>query len=142
MTQAKAGDTVKVHYTGTLDDGTIFDTSVESEPLEFTVGAGEVIPGFDEAIVDMQPGQSKTTRIPAHEAYGEYHPEMVLTVGRDQFPDHISPEIDQQLQLGNSEGQTFVVTITAVTDDKVTLDGNHPLAGKDLTFELQLIEIV
>jgi peptidylprolyl isomerase len=143
MTQVKAGDTVKVHYTGKLDDGTVFDTSAEREPLEFTVGEGQVIPGFEQAVVGMAPGDSKTAKIGADDAYGPHRPEMVLSVERDQFPTNVEPELDQQLQIRQPDGPTFVVTVTGITDDgqQVTLDANHPLAGKDLTFEIELVEI-
>ena len=143
MTQAKAGDTVKVHYTGKLDDGTVFDTSAEREPLEFMIGEGQVIPGFEQAIIGMEPGDSKTTKIGSDDAYGPHRPEMVLSVERDQFPPNIEPELDQQLQIRQPDGQTFVVTVTDITDngEHVTLDANHPLAGQDLTFDIQLVEI-
>ncbi|MCL5997121.1 MAG: peptidylprolyl isomerase [Chloroflexi bacterium] len=141
MTQAKAGDTVKVHYTGKLDDGTVFDTSNESDPLEFTLGEGQVIPGFEQAVMGMNPGDSKTTKIPADNAYGPHRPEMVLAVERAQFPAHIEPELDQQLQIRQPDGQTFVVRVTDVNESAVTLDANHPLAGQDLTFDIQLVEV-
>jgi peptidylprolyl isomerase len=141
MAQAKPGDTVKVHYTGKLNDGTVFDTSSERDPLEFTVGEGQVIPGFEQAVVGMNIGDSKTTRIPADEAYGPHRPEMVLQVARDQFPPNIDPEVDQQLQIRQPDGQTFVVTVTDINEEGVTLDANHPLAGEDLTFDIQLVEI-
>jgi peptidylprolyl isomerase len=141
MAAAKSGDTVRVHYTGTLDDGSVFDSSQGREPLEFTVGIGQVIPGFDEAVTGMQPGDEKTVTIPSGEAYGERRPEMLATVPRSQFPPEIEPEIGQQLQV-SQDGQNFVVTIVEVGDDQVTLDANHPLAGQDLTFRLELVEIV
>lgn len=141
MAEAKAGDTVRVHYTGTLDDGSVFDTSRGREPLEFTVGAGQVIPGFDEAVTGMQPGEEKRVTIPADEAYGQRRPEMVGTVRREQFPPDIQPAVGQQLQM-SQQGQNFVVTVTGVTDDEVTLDANHPLAGENLTFQVELVEIV
>jgi FKBP-type peptidyl-prolyl cis-trans isomerase 2 len=143
MTQAKAGDTVKVHYTGKFDDGTVFDTSTEREPLEFMIGEGRVIPGFEQAVIGMEPGDSKTTKIEAHDAYGPHRPEMVLSVERDQFPPNIDPQVDQQLQIQQPDGQTFVVTVTDITEDgqHVTLDANHPLAGQDLTFDIQLVGI-
>lgn len=142
MPQAKPGDTVKVHYTGKLDDGTVFDTSAEREPLEFTVGDGQVIPGFEQAVVGMNPGDSKTAKIPADEAYGPHRAEMVLQVGRDQFPPNIEPEVEQQLQIRQPDGQSFVVTVTDISETDVTLDANHPLAGEDLTFDIKLVEIV
>ncbi len=141
MTLAKAGDTVKVHYTGTLDDGTIFDSSEEREPLEFQLGEGQVIPGFEDAVVGMNVGDIKTTRISSEEAYGLHDEDMVLTVPREQFPPNIEPELDQQLQLRQPDGSSFVVTIIDITEDNVTLDGNHPLAGEALTFTIQLVEI-
>jgi len=141
MAAAKSGDTVRVHYTGTLGDGSVFDSSQGREPLEFTVGIGQVIPGFDEAVTGMQPGEEKTVTIPTGEAYGERRPEMMATVPRAQFPAEIEPEIGQQLQV-SQEGQNFVVTVVEVGADEVTLDANHPLAGEDLTFKLELVEIV
>jgi len=141
VTLAKAGDTVKVHYTGTLDDGTIFDSSEEREPLEFQLGGGQVIPGFEDAVVGMNVGDIKTTRISSEEAYGLHDEDMVLTVPREQFPPDIEPELDQQLQLRQPDGSSFVVTIIDITEDNVTLDGNHPLAGEALTFTIQLVEI-
>lgn len=141
MNQAKAGDTVKVHYTGKFEDGTVFDTSSESDPLQFTIGQSQVIPGFEEAVVGMAPGESKTTEIVADNAYGDYNEEMILEVERDRFPEGLDPKIDQQLQVRQEDGQTFVVTVTEISDSSVTLDANHPLAGKDLTFDIELIEI-
>ncbi|HEX8693792.1 MAG TPA: peptidylprolyl isomerase [Longimicrobium sp.] len=141
MAEARAGDTVRVHYTGTLGDGSVFDSSQGREPLEFTVGAGQVIPGFDEAVTGMQPGEEKRVTIPADDAYGQRRPEMVGTVRREQFPPDIQPAVGQQLQM-SQQGHTFVVTVTEVSGDEVTLDANHPLAGEDLTFQLELVEIV
>jgi len=141
MAEAKAGDTVRVHYTGTLGDGSEFDSSRGREPLEFTVGEGQVIPGFDEAVTGMQPGEEKRVTIPADEAYGQRRPEMVGSIRREQFPPGIRPAVGQQLQM-SQQGHTFVVTVTGVSDDEVTLDANHPLAGEDLTFQLELVEIV
>ena len=141
MAEAKNGDTVRIHYTGTLDDGSVFDSSDGQEPLEFTLGSGEVIPGFEAAIQGMQPGQKKEVTIGSGDAYGAHRSDWVLVIGREDFPDHIEPEVGQQLQLSQG-GQSFVVTVTDVTDASVTLDANHPLAGKDLKFELELVEIV
>ncbi|HEY66351.1 MAG TPA: peptidylprolyl isomerase [Caldilineae bacterium] len=142
MLQAKQGDTVRVHYTGRLEDGTIFDTSIHREPLEFTIGADEVIPGFEQAVIGMNPGEVKTVVIPAEDAYGPHRQDMVLTVRRDQFPVGIQPEIGQQFQVGLEGGGTILVMVTEVSEDTVTLDANHPLAGKDLTFDIELVEIV
>ena len=141
MAQVKDGDTVKVHYTGTLEDGTVFDSSREREPLEFTLGGGMLIPGFEKAVVDMSVGDSTTVTIPADEAYGQRNDEMVIDVAKDQVPEHITPEVGMLLQL-ESEGGVMEVVITEVKDDSITLDANHPLAGKDLTFEIELVEIV
>ena len=141
MTQAKPGDKVKVHYTGKLADGTQFDSSVNQEPLEFTLGAGEVIPGFEEAVVGMNPGDTKTATIAADDAYGDYDEELVMEVERGQFPPEITPEIGQRLQLHEADGETFGAVVTAFDDETVTLDANHPLAGQDLTFEIKLLEV-
>lgn len=141
MAQAKQGDTVKVHYTGKLDDGTVFDSSEGRDPLEFTVGSGQVIPGFDTGVTGMSAGESKTVKIPSVEAYGPHHEEMMIEVGRDEFPPEIAPTIGDQLQMRHETGQIVMVTVTEVGEDKVTLDANHPLAGKDLTFDIQLVEV-
>ncbi len=138
--QAKDGDTVKVHYTGKLEDGTVFDSSIEREPLQFTIGEGQLIPGFEQAVVGMSPGESKTVEIPADEAY-PYREEMVLVVDRDQLPEDLQPEVGQQLQMRQPDGQTILVKVIDVSELSVTLDANHPLAGKDLTFDIQLVEI-
>jgi len=142
MAEAKNGDTVKVHYTGKLDDGTVFDTSADREPLQFTIGEGQIIPDFEQAIVGMNPGESKTIQIPSDNAYGPHHKEMVMEVDRSEFPADLEPKVDQRLQVRQQDGQAFPVTVTDVSETKVTLDGNHPLAGKDLTFDIQLSEIV
>lgn len=140
MRKASAGDTVQVHYTGTLDDGSVFDSSRAREPLEFTVGSGQVIAGFDDAVTGMSPGDEKTVRIPAEDAYGARRDDLTFTVGREQFPDDLDPEPGQQLQM-SQEGQVAVVTVAEVSGEGVTLDANHPLAGRDLTFDLQLVGI-
>jgi len=141
MSETENNKTAKVHYTGTLSDGSVFDSSRERTPLEFTVGSGQVIKGFDDAVVDMTIGDTKTVTIPAEEAYGPRHDELVIEVDHSQFAEGVVPEIGMQLQAANGEGQPpTVVTVTAVTDDKVTLDANHPLAGEDLTFEIELLE--
>ncbi len=142
MAQAKEGDTVKVHYTGTLDDGTIFDTSVEREPLEFTIGSGQVIPGFDIAVLDMAPGEIKVSVIPAEEAYGLHSEELVTEVDRERFPADMELELGQQLQVGLADDQQAIVMIVDMSDKAITLDANHPLAGQNLTFEIELVEIL
>jgi FKBP-type peptidyl-prolyl cis-trans isomerase 2 len=141
MMQAKNGDIVKVHYTGKLIDGTEFDSSVERNPLQFTLGEGQLIPGFEQAVLGMNLGESKTVKIPADQAYGPHRDEMVMVVERDRFPAQISPEIGQQFEIRQSDDQAFVVVVTDVSTSSVTLDGNHPLAGEDLIFDIQLVEI-
>ncbi len=142
MSEARTGDKVKVHYTGKLTDGTEFDTSVNQEPLEFTVGAGEVIQGFEEAVVGMNPGDTKTATLNADEAYGDYDEDLVMEVERDQFPPEIVPEIGQRLQLHQPDGEVFGAVVTDFDDEVVTLDANHPLAGQSLIFEIELVEIL
>jgi FKBP-type peptidyl-prolyl cis-trans isomerase 2 len=142
MAHVKQGDTVKVHYTGRLPDGTVFDSSVDRAPLEFTVGEGQIIPGVEDSVVGMRPGEAKTAAILADQAYGPYRDEMALVVDREQLPDHLDLEIDQELQVFREDGQAFIVRITDISEADVTLDANHPLAGKDLTFDIQLVEIV
>lgn len=139
--RAKDSDTVKVHYTGTLDDGTVFDTSVEREPLEFTLGEGMLIPGFEEAVKGMQVGQSKTVTIPAEEAYGPHLDDLILVIERNQLPEELDPEVGQILEATQEDGRIGVVTVTDVSETTITVDANHPLAGKDLTFEIELVEI-
>lgn len=141
MAQAKNGDTVKIHYTGKLEDGSTFDTSVDRDPLEFTLGQGEIIPGFEQAVLGMEPGESKSVNIPAEDAYGPHHEELVAQVGRDKLPPDVDVKVGQQLQLQSTDGQRRVVEVTEVTDSHVTLDANHPLAGKDLAFDIKLMEI-
>ncbi len=142
MATIKEGDTVKVHYTGKIENGTIFDSSKEREPLEFTIGEGKLIPGFEKAIVGMNVGDSNTVTIPSDEAYGEKRDDMVVDVNRDQIPEDIKPEVGQQLQIQQKDGDAIPVVITDVTDDAVKLDANHPLAGEDLTFEIEIVEVV
>ena len=141
MTQAKSGDTVKVAYTGKLDDGTVFDSTENREPLEFTVGAGQLIKGFDEAVAGMSPGDSKTVELPPEEAYGPRRDEMVLAIDRERMPADSYPQVGQQLQLTRQDGQPVPATITEVTESNVTVDANHPLAGRQLTFEIELLEL-
>lgn len=141
LTVAKDGNTVKAHYTGKLDDGTVFDTSLESEPLEFVLGSGQLIPGFDEAVRGMKVGQTKTVRIPAEEAYGPHLEDMVIVIERDKLPANLNPTVGQRLQMQHENGSVVAVMVTDVSDTTITLDGNHPLAGKALTFEIQVVEI-
>jgi FKBP-type peptidyl-prolyl cis-trans isomerase 2 len=142
MAQAKTGDTVKVHYTGKLEDGTVFDTSTNRDPLQFTIGEQQVIPGLEQAVIGMEQGESKTAEIPAEQAYGPHRKELILEVERSQFPADLEPQVDQCLQLCQPDGQNMVVRVTEVSGSKVTLDANHLLAGKALTFDIQLVEIV
>lgn len=141
MEQVKAGDTVKVHYTGKLEDGTVFDSSVEDEPLEFTVGSGTLIPGFEQAVVGMAPGETKTEKIPADEAYGPYQEAMVMQIDRNYIPEDFEPEVGQHVEIQRPSGEVLEVTIIDITESAVTLDANHPLAGMDLIFEIELLEI-
>jgi len=142
MSQAKDGDTVKIHYTGRLQDGTVFDSSIEREPLQFNIGSGQVIPGFEEAVTGMTVGEKKTAQIPCDKAYGERNASMVMVVDRKHVPPEIDPEVGQRLQVGSPSGQLLAVTIVEVNDENITLDANPPLAGEDLTFEIELVEIV
>jgi FKBP-type peptidyl-prolyl cis-trans isomerase 2 len=141
MLKAKVGDVVKVHYTGKLRDGTVFDSSLGGEPLEFTLGFNQLLPAFEEAIIGMSPGESKIFEIPAEEAFGPYRDELVIEIERTRLPQNMELEIGQQLLLRDPNGQAFRVTVIDISDDTVTLDANHPLAGEDLIFEVQLLEI-
>ncbi|MBN1564837.1 MAG: peptidylprolyl isomerase [Anaerolineae bacterium] len=139
MPAAKQNDTVQVHYTGKLDDGTIFDSSRNGDPLQFTLGVGQVIPGFDNAILGMAVGDTKTVHIPVDQAYGEHREDLIMEVTLDQFP--AVPEIGQHFELRTQSGQAIPTTVAAVTDSTATLDANHPLAGQPLTFDLELVAI-
>lgn len=149
MVQAKKGDKVKVHYTGRFEGGDIFDSSECDEhgcdcgvsPLEFIIGKGEVIPGFEKAIIGMKVGETKSVIIPVDDAYGKRKDEMVVTIDRSDVPEDIIPEVGMRLEVAQDEGHVFPVTITEVSETHVTLDANHPLAGMDLTFDLRLVEI-
>lgn len=142
MSAAKSGDSVLVHYRGELKDGSIFDQSAENEPLEFTIGSGMLIPDFEGAVLGMNAGDSKTVNIEAANAYGMHREDLIINVERTQFPDHIDPQVGQQLQLTQPDGHPLMVKISAVATDTVTLDANHPLAGEDLTFEITLVEVI
>lgn len=141
MTQAKDGDKVKVHYKGTLDDGTVFDSSEGREPLEFTLGGGMLIPGFEKAVLGMMVGDSKTEKILCENAYGPRRAEMVIIVGKNQFPPEFKPEAGIPLQLQLDDGRMLPALILDVSEENVTLDTNHPLAGENLTFDIKLVEI-
>jgi FKBP-type peptidyl-prolyl cis-trans isomerase 2 len=141
MAMANKGDTVKIHYTGRLDDGTVFDSSEGREPLSFELGKGEVIPGFETAVEGMEAGDQKTAQIPADEAYGPRRDDLLITVPRGQLPDDMKPEVGQQLRMQTAEGRSFVVQVTEVGPEELEVDANHPLAGRDLTFEIELVGI-
>lgn len=132
---------MKVHYTGKLDDGTVFDSSRDREPLEFTLGGGQVIPGFEEAVRDMEEGEETTVTIPPEEAYGQRQDQAVIEVAREQLPDEIKPEVGMQLEVLSAGGGSFPARITEMNDRTITLDANHPLAGERLTFEIELVEV-
>jgi peptidylprolyl isomerase len=143
LSKVKDGDTVKVHYTGKLtEDGTVFDSSEDREPLEFTLGEGQLIPGFEEAVIGMEEGDDTTVEIASEDAYGERREDLELEVAKDDLPDEVDPQVGMQLQMQQQEdGRAIPVQITAVEDDYVKLDANHPLAGKDLTFDIELVEL-
>ena len=141
MPTADKGDTVKIHYTGKLEDGTVFDSSREREPLEFKIGEGKLIPGFEKAVEGMDEGDNKTFNIPAEEAYGQVRDELIAEFDKSDFPEHIEPKEGMMLQLKNQNGQPMNVQVKDVGEEKVILDGNHPLAGKDLTFDIELLDV-
>ncbi|MBE9139701.1 FKBP-type peptidyl-prolyl cis-trans isomerase [Nodosilinea sp. LEGE 07088] len=141
MTQAKTGDSVSIHYTGKLEDGTVFDSSRDRDPLQFAIGKGEVISGFEAAVVGMAPGDAKTEVIAAENAYGPHREEMVMVVERHQIPEDIPLDIGLQLQLQGPQGQMVPVLVTDVSEADVTLDANHPLAGETLIFDIELVAI-
>lgn len=142
MSGVRKGDKVRLHYTGKLDDGTVFDTSVERKPFEFVVGSGKVIKGFDEGVVGMAEGSRRTIRIPAAEAYGPYRDDASWKIPRIDLPKTMEPQVGMALQMSGKDGKPMRLHVTAVTPIDITVDRNHPLAGKDLTFELELVEIV
>ncbi len=141
MAVAKAGDNVAIHYTGTLSDGTVFDSSEGRAPLEFRLGSGQVIPGFDTGVTGMEVGERKTINIPAAQAYGPYRDDQVLAVDRSMFPPDANPQVGEQFQVQQQGGGAVVVTVKSIQGDTILLDANHALAGKDLTFALELVSI-
>lgn len=142
MSAAKDGDKVKVHYTGSLDDGSEFDSSRQREPIEFTIGGGEILPGVEQAVVGLEPGGTNKVTLPAEDAYGEHRDDMIQEIERSVLPQEVEPQVGLQLQAQSPGGQPLLLTITEVGEEKVTVDANHPLAGKDLTFEVELVEVV
>lgn len=141
MSSVKSGDTVRIHYTGTLNDGSTFDSSRGRDPLEFVVGSGQIIPGLDNALPGMDVGDSKTVNVPCAEAYGEADPARVQQVPRNQIPDHIDLAPGLALQAQDPNGNVVQFVVREVTDETATLDANHPLAGEDLTFEIEIVSI-
>lgn len=142
MQQVKSGDKVKVHYHGKLRNGETFDSSQGREPLEFTVGGGQVIKGFDDGVMGMQVGDKRTVEIEVTDAYGEKNEDMVVEFPKEQFPPDMKPEVGMQLMMNNGQGQSFPVVVKEIREDNVLLDANHPLAGEDLIFDIELVEIV
>lgn len=138
---AKKGDHVKVHYTGKLTDGTVFDSSREREPLAFELGAGQMIPGFEKAVMGMEVGQSTEAKLAPEDAYGDHNPEMLVELPLEQVPNDLNPQVGQQLQLQRRDGGVMNVVVHKLTEETIVLDANHPLAGKELTFEIEVMEI-
>ena len=141
MFKVKNGDTVSVHYSGTLTSGEAFDSSLERKPLKFTLGEGQIIPGFENAIIGLSVGDKVTTTIPSKEAYGEYDSELVVEVPKNQLPPNLDAHVGMHLQLNQPDGQAIPLQITQVEDASVTIDANYPLAGKDLFFDIEIVEI-
>jgi peptidylprolyl isomerase len=142
MAEAKQGDTVQLHYMGKLPDGTIFDTSRERRPLQFIIGNGQVIAGFEQAVIGMKVGELKTARIPMEQAYGPRRDDLVVTMDRSKLPPGLNPKVGQRLEMTQVDDQTSLVTVTGATESTLTLDANHPLAGKELTFDIELVGIL
>jgi FKBP-type peptidyl-prolyl cis-trans isomerase 2 len=141
MSQARNGDTVKVHFTGRLENGEVFSKPKEDEPFEFTLGSGELIPGFEKGIVGMEVGETKTITAPPEEAFGPRHKELIVDVEKTDLPENITPAIGEQIQIRQKDGNPIKVTVTDMNEDTVTLDANHPLAGNTLFFHVELVEI-
>ena len=141
MKKAKANDTVKVHYKGTLNSGEVFDSSEGREPLQFQLGSGQVIPGFDKGIEGMELNEVKTINIPAKEAYGEVRDELIQEIAVEQLPKEIKPEVGMKLVSKTPDGQEIPLVVTEVNEESIKIDANHPLAGEELTFEVTLVEI-
>jgi peptidylprolyl isomerase len=142
MDTVERGDTVKVHYTGRLVNGMVFDCTTGSSPLIFIIGEGELIPGFEEAVMGMKIGESKKVKVSADKAYGPYHKDLAMVLNHDQLPEDFEPEVGARLEMPHEMGCPIIYTVTEVSESTVTLDANHILAGKDLIFEIQLMEIL
>ncbi|MBC8277467.1 MAG: peptidylprolyl isomerase [FCB group bacterium] len=142
MSKVEVGSKVRVNYTGKFEDGNIFDSSENRDPLEFTVGEGAVIPGFEEAVIGMSLGDKKSVDLPPEKAYGDHHDHMVSTVEKSQLPEHLNPGVGDVLQAPQKDGKVVIVTVIEADEDSITVDANHPLSGKALSFEIELVEIV
>jgi peptidylprolyl isomerase len=141
MSRVEKGNKVKIHYTGTLEDGTVFDSSKDRDPLEFEIGAGNVIPGFENGVIGMAVGESKTINIEPSDGYGNHRPDLIVEVEKSKFPENISPEVGLQLQLQQPDGKVVDVIVSEMKEEIVVLDANHPLAGRKLTFEVELVAV-
>ncbi|MDP1809239.1 MAG: peptidylprolyl isomerase [Actinomycetota bacterium] len=141
MTPAKQGDTVQTHYIGKLDDGTVFHSSEGNEPLEFIIGTGQVIPGYEQGVVGMDLGESKTITIPVNEAYGPRRDDMILVLGREEFPPEMDPKVGEKLEMHQPDGAVALVTVLKTSPESVTIDANHPLAGHALVFDVKLVGV-
>ncbi|MDP2497602.1 MAG: peptidylprolyl isomerase [Candidatus Palauibacterales bacterium] len=141
MAEAEQGDTVTVHYTGTLEDGTVFDTSEERDPISFEIGADEVIPGFEDAVLGLEPGDTASTTLPPEEAYGPRSDERILPVPRSELPEDMDPDVGDELEVQLENGQRAPARVAETDESTVTLDLNHPLAGRELTFEVELVDV-
>lgn len=142
MAYAQHGDTVRIHFKGTLENGDVFVSSFDRKPVEFTIGDGQVLPGIENAVVGMTEGESKTVELAAEKAFGDKREELVVTVDRERFSDSVSPEPGQRLKFRNQDGSEIIAKVIDVSPSSVTVDANHPLAGEDVTFDLELVEII
>jgi peptidylprolyl isomerase len=142
MTSAKTGDAVKAHYTGTLDDGTVFDSSKDRDPMEFVIGKGTLIPDFEDAVIGLKAGEAKNIHVKAENAYGEHRDDLIISIPQKELPDDLNPELGKMVQMIQSDGKAIVLRITGISSDEITVDANHELAGKDLNFDIQLVEIM
>lgn len=142
MSEAKSGDKVRVHYTGTLDDGTVFDSSKDREPLEFTIGQKQLLKKFEDAVVGMKEGDSTKINCSPEEGYGNKREELIVSLSKDQLPKELNAEVGMQLQMQTQDGHPVPVTVTEITDDTITVDANHKLAGQPINFEIELVEII